>query len=221
VLLVHRLKRSVTLRNRVTPYGEIVAIPARGTLTGNRGVLHNAERSLVRDSHVKRWIACRLEFRGRYRVVLSPGHWTELFFLDVATAFAAGHRPCAECRNADYKAFQAAWQRAYPNDSVAANAMDLRLHAERRSGPWRKRTYETDARTLPQGAFVALEGRAWLVWQDQLLAWSADGYSDCRARPAGKISVLTPPSIVAVFTAGYPVQVHPSARNFRQNSRIN
>jgi hypothetical protein len=141
-----------------------------------------------------------------------------LFFLDEATALAAGHRPCAECRNADYKAFQAAWQRAYPDSSVAATAMDLKMHAERRSGPWRKRTYVTAARTLPDGAFVALEGRAWLVWQDQLLAWSAAGYGERRARPAGEISVLTPPSIVAVLAAGYPVQVHASAPNSRQNA---
>ena len=148
---------------------------------------------------------------------MSPGRWTELFFLDEATACAAGHRPCAECRNADYKAFQAAWQRAFPNESVAADAMDLKLHAERRVGPWRKRTYVSDAGTLPEGTFVGLEGRAWLVWQNQLLAWSADGYDQRRPREAGAITVLTPPSIVAVLDAGYQVRVHPSASDFRQH----
>src|SRR5436309_13030535 len=122
----------MTWRNRVTPFGEIVAVAARGTLMGNRGVLHNAERSIVRDSQTRRWIACRLEFRGRHREVMTPGRWTELFFLDEATALAAGHRPCAECRNADYKVFQAAWQRGVPAVEATADAMDALLHDERR-----------------------------------------------------------------------------------------
>jgi hypothetical protein len=207
-----RAKHVLTLRNRVTPFGEIVAVPARGTLLGNRGVLHNAERTLVRDTHVKRWIACRLEFRGRYRTIMTPGRWTELFFLDEATAFAAGHRPCAECRNADYKAFQAAWRRAYPDESIAADAMDSKLHAERRIHRWLKRTHVASAgETLPEGTFVALDERAWLVWQDQLLGWTAEGYDERRPRHSGAISVLTPVSVVGVLQAGYQVQVHPSA----------
>ena len=136
-------------RNRVTPFGDIVVVAARGTLMGNRGVLHNAERSIVRDSQVKRWIACRLEFRGRHRAVMTPGKWTELFFLDEATALAAGHRPCAECRNADYRAFQSAWHRAFPDADIAADAMDLVLHQERRVRPWVKRTHIANTDTLP------------------------------------------------------------------------
>src|SRR6266702_1668596 len=102
------------LRNRVTPFGEIVAVAGRGTLMGNRGVLHNSKGEIVRDSQVRRWIACQLEFRGRHRELLQPGRWTELFFLDEAAALAVGHRPCAECRHADFVAFQAAWRRIYP-----------------------------------------------------------------------------------------------------------
>src|SRR5690348_11691300 len=117
------------LRNRVTPFGELVAIPERGTLMGNRGILHTPDRLVVRDWQVRRWIACRLEFHGRHRVVMTRGSYTELFFLDEATALADGHRPCAECRHADYRAFQAAWRTVYPERSVAADAMDSVLHA--------------------------------------------------------------------------------------------
>src|SRR6195256_5834724 len=143
-------------RNRVTPFGDIVAVAARGTLMGNRGVLHNAQRSIVRDSQVKRWIACRLEFRGRHRVVMTPGRWTELFFLDEATALAAGHRPCAECRNADYRRFQGAWGHTGSSDA-SAEAMDSILHSERRVRPWVKRTHVAEFQDLPDGTYVALE----------------------------------------------------------------
>jgi len=121
----------VPLRNRVTPFGEIVAVTARGTLMGNRGILHDAERRIVRDSQVKRWITCRLEFRGRHREVMRPGSYTELFFLDEATALAAGHRPCAECRHADYRTFQAIWRSAVDGDA-SADSIDALLHLERR-----------------------------------------------------------------------------------------
>ncbi|HEV7662428.1 MAG TPA: hypothetical protein VGQ62_02740 [Chloroflexota bacterium] len=199
-------------RNRVTPCGDIVAVGGRGTLTGNRGVLIDADRRLVRDSQVRRWIACELTFRGRQRAVMTPGKWTELFFLDEATALAAGHRPCAECRNADYRAFQAAWQRAFPAAPVHAAAMDAVLHAERRLGPWRKRTYRTEIGDLPDGTYVALDGAAWLVRDRVLCGWSDVGYRSRRPRPDhGEVTVLTPPSIVAVLGAAYRVRLHPSA----------
>jgi hypothetical protein len=200
----------VPLRNRVTPFGEIVAVPGRGTLMGNRGILHSPDGQLVRDSQVRRWIACRLEFRGRHRQVLSPGSWTELFFLDEAAALAVGHRPCAECRHADYVAFQSAWRRVYSAASASADAMDAVLHTERRVRPWVKRTYAGVWTELPTGTYVALDGRAWLVLDDVLRAWSPDRYGDRRRRPTdGEVTVLTPPSLVAVLRAGYPVAVHP------------
>jgi hypothetical protein len=201
----------VPLRNRVTPLGEILALPGRGSLMGNRGILHDAERKIVRDSHVRRWIACRLEFRSRHRRIMSPGSWTELFFLDEAAAFAAGHRPCAECRHADYVRFQDAWRRVYPDALPLADVMDARLHAERRLGPWLKRTYSADLETLPDGSYIKLDDRPWLVSGDNLLAWSADAYHDRRRRPStGAVEVLTPPSIVAVLHAGYAAALHPS-----------
>jgi hypothetical protein len=203
----------VPLRNRVTPFGEIVAVPGRGGLMGNRGILHTPDGQLVRDSQVRRWIACRLEFRGRHHPVLAPGTWTALFFLDEAAALAVGHRPCAECRRADYVAFQSAWRQVYPSATASADAMDAVLHAERRVRPWVKRTYPAELADLQDGVYVALDDRAWLVLDRELLAWSTDGYVDRRRRPAhAEVTVLSPPSVVAVLRAGYPVGLHPGAR---------
>jgi hypothetical protein len=179
---------------------------------GNRGVLHTPDGRLVRDSQVRRWIACRLEFRGRHRELLTPGSYTELFFLDEAAALAAGHRPCAECRHADYAAFQSAWRQAHPATFSAADAIDAVLHAERRLRPWVKQTYVADTASLPDGAYVVLDGRAWLVLDDALLAWSPDRYLERRPRPPhADVTVLTPPSIVAVLRAGYHAAWHPTA----------
>lgn len=137
--------------------------------------------------------------------------WTELFFLDEATAFAAGHRPCAECRNPDYRRFRALWASVHPADQAGADAMDQRLHAERLDGRARKRTAPAELADLPDGAFVALDGRAWLVHDDRLLAWSPAGYTARRPRPAaGHADLLTPPSVVAVLRAGYRPHVHPT-----------
>jgi hypothetical protein len=200
------------LRNRVTPFGEIVAVSGRGLLMGNRGILHDAQGTIKRDSQVRRWIACRLEFRGRHRTVMRPGSYTELFFLDETAALAAGHRPCAECRHGDYQAFQAAWKLVHPDAPTSADVMDARLHSERRVRPWVKRTYLGDLGDLPDGTYVALEDRAWLVWRDRLFAWAADGYVDRRPRPPrGSVTVLTPHSLVGVLRAGYRPAVHPTA----------
>ena len=203
----------MALRNRVTPFGEIVAVAGRGTLMGNRGMLHNRERDLVRDWQVRRWIACRVEFRGRHREVMTPGSYTELFFLDEAAALADGHRPCAECRHADYMRFQAAWRSARELLKVpSADEMDVVLHDERRTAPWRKRTHTAEIASLPDGSYIALDGRAWLVYGEWVHAWSPDGYVERQRRPpSGTVSMLTPPSIVGVLRAGYRSVVHPSA----------
>jgi hypothetical protein len=202
----------VPLRNRVTPFGEIVAVPGRGLLMGNRGVLHNPDKQIVRDSQLRRWIACRLEFRGRQRELLQPNRWTELFFLDEAAALAVGHRPCAECRHADYVRFKDVWHRAHGAGPWSADAMDDRLHGERRLGPWRKRTFTADVATLPDGAYVVVDGAAALVLGDELHAWAPDRYETRQPRPRSlEVTVLTPPSIVEVLRAGYAPMLHPSA----------
>src|SRR5262249_56106321 len=121
-------------QNRVTPFGEVVAVRERGTLVGKRGVLHDESGTIRRQWQLRRWILCVLRFRGRKRVVMSPGRYTELFFLDEATGLAAGHRPCAECQRQRYLAFRAAWAAGNPNASTGpplAGEIDDRQHAER------------------------------------------------------------------------------------------
>ena len=195
------------LQNRVTPFGEIVALPGRGLLTGNRGILHDDARRIVRTSQVRRWIACRLEYRGIRRTIMRPHAWTELFFLDEATALAAGHRPCAECRNADYKRFRLLWEGCF-GAPAGADAIDAVLQSQRRERG-KKRTYRGDIASLPDGTYVAIDGAAWLVWRDELRAWSDGGYTDRRARPPRMdVEILTPPAIVAVLSAGYRPAVH-------------
>jgi hypothetical protein len=180
---------------------------------GNRGILHDAERRVVRDWQVRRWIACRLDFHGRHRSVMTPGSYTELFFLDEAAALADGHRPCAECRHADYRAFQAAWQRVYPEQPASAEAIDRVLHAERRIRPFLKRTYFAQIDGLPDGSYVLLDDRPWLVRGDAVWSWSADRYAEWASRPQRTdVTVLTPPSVVAVLRAGYTARLHPSCQ---------
>jgi hypothetical protein len=197
------------LQNRVTPFGEIVALSGRGLMMGNRGILHNDDRRIVRDFAVRRWIACVLEFRGRHREVMTPHRYTELFFLDEATALSAGHRPCAECRNADYKRFSTLWETCV-GGPASADAMDARLHRERVAAGG-KRTYQEDLASLPDGTYVTLDGKAWLVWGTRLHEWSDSGYTSRRPRAAHRdVDVLTPASAVAILSAGYRPEIHPT-----------
>ena len=201
------------LQNRVTPFGEIVALKGRGLMMGNRGVLHDDHRRIVRPYQVKRWIACRLEFRGRHRTVMQPRRYTELFFLDEATAFAAGHRPCAECRREDYQRFRSFWHKSH-SGPTGADDMDARLHDDRLDGRRTKRVYHARLADLPDGAYVVIDGRPWLVWGDALYAWSAEGYTERRERrTVHDVAVLTPKSAIDVLAAGYRVQAHPTLRH--------
>jgi hypothetical protein len=210
------------LRNRVTPLGELVADPARGLVYGNRGCLHDDEGRIRRRFAGRRWIACRLEFRGWQRgPFLQPGRFTELFFLDEATALAAGHRPCALCRREDYVRFGEIWRELHPG-RVAADAIDSQLHAERvDSGSRAQRHYMAEFEQLPDGAFVLEEDAPALVLGEELLAWTPAGYADRRSRPVlGKATVITPPSLVEVLRAGWQPLVpflHPSARRLSGN----
>jgi hypothetical protein len=205
-------------QNRVTPFGDIVAIPERGTFMGNRGVIHDAEGRIRRAWQLKRWIVCVLAFKGRKRQVMTPGHYTELFFLDEATALAAGHRPCAECRRERFNAFRRAWRSAHAGGSgslSSADEIDSRLHAERIGPDRSKRLFEASLGELPSGVFVRRADwgeDAVLVWNDGLLAWSAEGYTRRMDRPAkAEVLVLTPESTVATIRAGYVPEIHPSA----------
>lgn len=198
------------LQNRVTPFGEIVAVAGRGTLTGNRGVLVDDDRRLVRRWQTKRWIACRLEYKGIRREVMQPHRWTELFFLDEAAALAAGHRPCAECRRDDYVRFRDLWKTHV--GEASADAMDVILHRQRVEGSG-KRTYCDEMSALPDGTFVVLGGKAWLVRGGHVYEWSDAGYASRRLRPtSGEVDVLTPAAIVRILRAGYAPLIHPSAK---------
>jgi hypothetical protein len=195
----------VPLRNRVTPLGEIVAHPGRGTVYGNRGCLHDGRGEIRRAFQGTRWIACRLAFKGRRRrPLVQPGRYTPLFFLDEATAFAAGHRPCAECRREDYlRVLELLGERR-------AGDVDARLHAERLAP---RRAAARGA--LPDGAVVLRDGVPLLVLGDELLRWTPSGYTERARRLRNEeATVVTPPSLLEVLRAGFSGAVpllHPSA----------
>jgi hypothetical protein len=204
------------LQNRVTPLSELIAAPARGLVYGNRGCLHD-DASIVRRRFAgKRWIACRLRFRGWQRgPLMQPGLFTELFFLDEATAFAAGHRPCALCRRGDYTRFASIMRDLHP-DAVGADAIDAKLHAERIDpAARRQRHHDAGLDDLPDATFVLLDDAPWLVLGGGLLRWTPSGYVERRRRPGPRQSVvITPPSMVAVLRGGWEPVVpllHPSA----------
>ena len=203
-------------RNRVTPLSELVADPARGLVYGNRGCLHDDRGQIRRRYAGRRWIACRLRFRGWHRTpLLQPGRFTELFFLDEATAMAAGHRACALCRRADYDRLVALWRELHPGQP-GADAMDAQLHGERvADGTRAQRRHDAALDDLPDATFVLRAGAPWLVRGAELLAWTPAGYGQRVARPAGERAVLiTPPSLVEVLRAGWEGDVpllHPSA----------
>lgn len=200
------------LQNRVTPFGEIVSIPERGTLMGNRGILHNAEQQVRRRWAGRAWIICVLQFRSRRDPVMAPSHYTRLFFLDEPTAFAAGHRPCAYCRRADYVRFREHWAAANAHLGLGAGPraqeIDRVLHAERIGLAGAKRRHPVELAGLPDGVMVCGlpddERDAFLVWQRRLWRWSPAGYQAARIPLAGPASALTTPSIIATLAAGYP-----------------
>lgn len=196
------------LRNRVSPRGEIFATSARGTFMGNRGgVIHNANKEIIRQYASRRWIACVLEFKERRRVVMSPNRYTELFFLDEAVALAAGHRPCAECRRERFNAFRKAWS----PDPIAADAMDLELHPARIDRRKGKVTYRAPLASLPDGCLIELDQASYLVRGNALFQWSPQGYTSRRGRPNALIAViLTPEPIVRCLVNGYKPAIHNS-----------
>jgi hypothetical protein len=209
-------KLEMPLQNRVTPRGEIVAVTPRGAFMGNRGgAIHNERREIVRQYASRRWIACVLEFRGRRRMVMSPGRYTELFFLDEAVALAAGHRPCAECRRERFNAFKRAWTRSkrLPAGSfVSADSIDLELHRARIGPRKEKVTYRAPLNSLPDGCFVLIAGKSYLVSGDSIYLWSPEAYRDKVRRSNGSaVEVLTPEPIVRCLRHGYRAQIHESA----------
>ena len=201
-------RTTVPLQNRVTPLGELIATPARGLVYGNRGCLHDEHGRIRRRHQGKRWIACRLEYRDWHRSpLMQPGRFTELFFLDEATALAAGHRPCALCRRADYQRLTEIWVGLHPGQT-GADMIDAQLHRERLAA---RCTVPVDA--LPDGAFVLAAGKPCLVLGPRLLRWTPAGYVAHGRRP-GRAELVTPPSLVSLLERDRDPLVpllHPSA----------
>jgi hypothetical protein len=199
------------LQNRVTPFGEIVARPWRGRLMGNRGCLHDAEGRIgARRWRTQAWIACVTEFRGRQRDPMPPGRWTALFFWDEAAALAAGHRPCGECRRADYRRFMAAWSAAgLPGGpgKGGPRLVDAHLHRHRVTRTRQQVRFEAPTPGLPDGTFLVVPEAPempMLLWQGRLWHLSlADGRYIAAGLPPRRVTVLTPRPVVEVLAAGY------------------
>jgi hypothetical protein len=201
------------LQNRVTPTGDIVADPHRGLFTGNRGIIHDpATRTLLRKRWSgPAWITCLCEFRGWRRKVMGRRSWTELFFLDEATAFAAGHRPCFFCRRDDANRFRAAWQQGNGVSSILARDMDAVLHRERLDqGKKRLHPLPMTVGEMPDGAMVQAGAESFLMVQGRALRWSMAGYRKAENAIANAM-LLTPPSTLRALDAGYRPVLHPSA----------
>ena len=201
-------------QNRVDPFGELISDRARGAFMGNRGCLHDPTGKIVRHHQGKRWIYCLLEFKDRKRDLMVPGRYTELFFLDEATAFAAGHRPCFECQRDRFREFAEAWVAGNPHrtddDTIGATELDEQLHDDRLIGRAGKRSFRARLAELPDGTMVVSPGSkeigASLIWQGGLKAWSPSGYGrKIKADPGTLLEVLTPPSTVRAFERFVPI----------------
>ena len=199
------------LQNRVTPFGDIVAIPQRGLFTGNRGIIHDpATKTLLNKRWAtKAWLICVTDYKGRRRAVMGGRSWTELFFLDEAIALAAGHRPCFFCRRRSAEAFRDAWARAGDGERPLAPQLDAVLHAERLDGR-RKRvhTMPVPVSELPDGAVIVAGGEAYTIAHGQAFRWTKQGYETARTIPRAH-GLLTPPSTLRALHAGYRPLLHP------------
>ena len=200
------------LQNRVQPSGNIIATAARGAWLGNRGVLHNEAKNIVRPFQLKAWITCALHFRGRNREVMMPNRWTELFFLDEATAFAAGHRPCFQCRYADHQRFKAAWLKGNPeyrfDEKTSIRQIDEVLHRER-INMGKKVTFQAPLHHLPSGTFIQVNNNPILLHNKGFYGWTPFGYESAKLSltAVAGAEILTPKSIVNTFRAGYYPQM--------------
>ena len=199
------------LQNRVTPLGDIVADPHRGLFTGNRGIIHDpATRTLLRKRWSNpAWLTCVCEFRGRRRKVMGGRSWTELFFLDEATALAAGHRPCFYCRRDDANRFRAAWEAGNDVADVLAPDIDAVLHRERFASSKKLHPLPMRLEKLPDGAMVQAGEGGYLIIGGKPLRWSFAGYRQ-EGGPISEAMLITPPSTLRALAAGFRPVLHPS-----------
>ena len=199
------------LQNRVDPLGRFIQTSARGSWMGNRGVIHNDKQITKLFKH-KAWIICALEFKGRKRTVMTPGRWTELFFLDEATAFAAGHRPCFECRKDDAQRFKSCWIKGNPKYNFSMKTsirqIDEIIHRDRIDSEKKKVTHPCISSDIPEGTFIWMKDDPYVFAKGRLHRWTAFGYEDSMAVPnSPTLTMLTPHSIVNAFRAGYTPQI--------------
>lgn len=213
------------LQNRVTPFGEIIVSPDRGMFTGNRGILHNEHQQLIKNYTLKAWITCTLTYKNVKREVMKGRKWTELFFLDEATAFAAGHRPCAFCRNAAYKQFKKIWleeNQSFINiEDDSVKTIDKILHQERIGSDRKKKTHPHKLIDLPDGTMFIRPGEnttpvlnAYLWYRKKAWQWNSFGYSEPELIEDEIVNTLTPPSIVRCFKSGYQPVLHHSLHDY-------
>ncbi|MDY0116736.1 MAG: hypothetical protein RBR59_04055 [Sulfurimonadaceae bacterium] len=202
------------LQNRVSPAGVITAISSRGSLMGNRGILHDENKELKAVSKIKGWVTCHLEYKGRKRELMAKNRYTELFFLDEVTAFAAGHRPCAECRRERYNEFKTKWLEANSKllngEKESITNIDNILHKER-IDKTRKVTFNVSIDILPTGAMIKIEEQIYLLWENRLYLWSFDGYEKTNIIIKSQlVEVLTPYTYIKMFQKGFKPDVHSS-----------
>ncbi|HEY4874737.1 MAG TPA: hypothetical protein VIH86_04140 [Puia sp.] len=200
------------LQNRVDPCGNIIKTNARGYWMGNRGILHDDEQNIIRPFKLKAWLICKLEFNGRKRQVMSPHRYTELFFLDEATAFAAGHRPCFECRRQDFNRFRFFFLKGNVafgfTEKTSISEIDALMHHQRIDSRRAKITFEESAENIPEGTFILFDEKPYIFLKNRIFAWSPFGYEKSEAMPkVKKFTVLTPLSIVNTLRAGYKTQI--------------
>ncbi|WP_338548454.1 hypothetical protein [Roseovarius phycicola] len=203
----------MTLQNRVQPTGDILAVPDRGTLMGNRGILHDDHQRLTaRRWQHPHWVTCITTYKDWHRKVMQPHNYTELFFLDEPTALAAGHRPCGLCRHKDYTRFKTLFNAA--NGTQTLDQIDRLMQRDRITRSRIQVRYKAQAADLPDGTFVLHDATPHLLWETHALRYSPAGYTNALPRPTGAITVLTPASTVATLQQGYQPAPHQTAYDF-------
>jgi hypothetical protein len=215
------------MKNRVNPKGTVIESRARGTLMGNRGIIHNKQKEIIKELASKRWITCVLNYKCVKRMVMSPHQYTELFFLDEATSFSAGHRPCSLCRFEDAKKFKTLWSKLFPNlvkYPISFHLIDQILHENRVGPSGEKKIYMNIVDALPNGTMVSLNQNNdifYLIYDKKLLLWSEDGYVEVLVvKKDIPVYVLTPNLIVEIFKQGYVPTLHETAYKLLKYNNI-